>query len=384
MSLTCASQDCSPEIDIVCLSHLRWNWVFQRPQHLLTRAARSRRVFFVEEPVMEPDALPRLVLSHPHKNVTVGTPHIASGLEGQRLQRILGDMLDRMLASHAVDSYLLWYYTPMALPFSRHLQPTAVVYDCMDQLSAFAGAPPELLDLEQELLSRCDVVFTGGLSLFDAKQRLHNRVYCYPSSVDVDHFSAARTWSVDPLDQSAVRRPRLGYYGVIDERLDLGLIASLAHARPDWELVLVGPIAKIEQERLPRAANIHYLGAKNYADLPAYVAGWDVALMPFARNEATKYISPTKTPEYLAAGKPVVSTSIRDVIRTYGEARLVRIADEVDEMVSAVEESLLENPVERLRRADGLLQQLSWDKTWDGMQTVLTGLPVFRFTAEAA
>jgi UDP-galactopyranose mutase len=246
----------------------------------------------------------------------------------------------------------------------------------MDQLSAFAGAPTDLIDLERELLRRCDAVFTGGLSLFEAKQRLHERVFCFPSSVDVEHFATARSCAMEPQDQAPVARPRLGYFGVIDERLDLPLIASLAEARPQWQLILVGPFAKVDERRLPRAANIHYLGPKRYDELPAYVAGWDVALMPFARNEATRYISPTKTPEYLAAGKPVVSTSIRDVVRTYGQWGVVRIADEVDAVVSAVEEAFLEDSHERLTRVDGLLSQQSWDKTWDHMEAVLTSIPI--------
>jgi UDP-galactopyranose mutase len=255
----------------------------------------------------------------------------------------------------------------------------------MDQLSAFAGAPPELLDLERELLSRCHAVFTGGLSLFEVKQRLHNGVHCFPSSVDVEHFMAARTCPDEPMDQAPLPRPRLGYCGVIDERLDLQLIKSLAEARPQWQFLLLGPVTKIEERRLPTAANIHYLGPKRYEELPAYLAGWDVALMPFARNEATRYISPTKTPEYLAAGKPVVSTSIQDVVTTYGECGLVRIADKVDEVLLAVEKSLRDDPSERLPRVDALLRQQSWDKTWEKMQAVLSGLPVKGdFAAKAA
>jgi UDP-galactopyranose mutase len=350
----------------------------------MTRAARTRRVLFFEEPVIRPNTVRGFGLSHPHPNVTVATPYVPSQLEGQRLQEILSELLNRFLDSQRVESYLLWYYTPMALNFSRHLEPTVVIYDCMDQLSAFSGAPPELLDLERELISRCHAVLTGGLSLFEAKQRLHHRVFCFPSSVDVEHFMAARRSCVEPIDQAAVPRPRLGYCGVIDERLDLPLIASLARARPQWQVILVGPVTKLDERQLPRAANIHYLGPKRYEELPVYLAGWDVALMPFARNDATRYISPTKTPEYLAAGKPVVSTSIRDVARTYGEWGLVRIADDVDDVLSAVDESMSEDPIQRLVRVDAFLSQQSWDKTWDAMETVLEGLPTGRELAQRA
>jgi UDP-galactopyranose mutase len=362
--------------DLLCLSHLRWNWVFQRPQHLMLRAAKNRRVFVFEEPVRSDGSLTRLALTYPHPNVTVATPHIPHE-PGQPLRdATVKKLLDDLIRIQGLTDYVLWYYTPMALSFSRHLRPAAIVYDCMDQLSAFAGAPPELADLERQLLARCDAVFTGGLSLFEAKQGLHANVHCFPSSVDVQHFSRARGWLQEPDDQAKVPRPRLGYFGVIDERIDLDLIAAVAKARPAWQLILVGPVTKIDERTLPRSSNIHYLGAKSYDDLPGYVSGWDVALMPFARNPATRYISPTKTPEYLAAGKPVVSTSIRDVVRTYAGCGCVRIADEPAAFVAAVEQCFLEDPLSRLRQADLLLAQHSWDDTWRRMHTILEGVHV--------
>ncbi len=359
--------------NILCLSHLRWNWVFQRPQHLLTRAAESCQVFVFEEPLYSHLPVPRLVLSYPHPNVTVATPHLREDQDDIAREASLRTLLDHLIEGKGMGEYVLWYYTPMALSFSRHLSPAAIIYDCMDELSAFAGAPPHLADLERELLSRCDAVFTGGPSLFEVKRPLHAQVYCFPSSVDVAHFASARKWIRQPEDQADLPRPRLGYFGVIDERLDLQLIEALAKARPMWQIVLIGPVTKIEERTLPRAANIHYLGAKRYQDLPAYVAGWDVALMPFARNDSTRFLSPTKTPEYLAAGKPVVSTSIRDVVRMYGAPGYVRIADSAQHFIEAVEMSLHEDPVERVTKVDALLGQQSWDMTWSQMQFIVDG-----------
>ena len=261
-----------------------------------------------------------------------------------------------MRRGYDIDDYVLWYYTPMALDASRHLaSPRAVVYDCMLELSAFRGAPPDLIVREAELLGRATLVFTGGQSLYEAKCRQHPRVYPFPSSVDVDHFAAARRALTDPADQEPIPRPRLGFYGVIDERLDLDLLLALATIRPSWHIVMVGPVAKIDADDLPARPNIHYLGMKGYAELPLYLSGWDVALLPFARNEATRYISPTKTPEYLAAGRPVVSTSIRDVVRPYGDQGLVRIADTPGDMVLAVEAALSENADERAAAVDPFL-----------------------------
>ena len=353
--------------DLICLSHLRWNFVFQRPHHLLTRCAAERRVFFVEEPVWGEDTTPRLDLQQSN-NITVIVPHLPHGSDEIVVMRRL---IDEVIAAQQIERYVLWYYTPMALGFTSHLQPDAVVYDCMDELSSFAHAPVELRQFEQELLRRADVVFTGGQSLYEAKRHLHRNIHPFPSSVDVEHFAQARVADADPEDQRDIPRPRLGFFGVIDERMDLELLAGIADARAHWQIVILGPLAKIEPVTLPRRRNIHYLGPKTYAQLPQYIAGWDVALLPFARNDATRYISPTKTPEYLAAGKPVVSTSIRDVIRPYAHQGLVRIADSVEGFVDACEAAMTEDAVARQRDADVFLRQTSWDGTWTRMQRLV-------------
>jgi glycosyltransferase involved in cell wall biosynthesis len=366
------TSDFGPQLDLVCLSHLRWNFVFQRPQHLLTRGAVQRRVFYVEEPILTEANAPSLKLAS-SGGVTVVTPVLPSRLgSGPERDAALRRLLDECLARHDVRRFVLWYYTPMALAFSRHLSPELVVYDCMDELSAFAGAPPAMRAFEAELFARADVVFTGGRSLYEAKRALHANVHAMPSSVDVAHFAQARQVSSEPHDQAALSRPRLGYFGVIDERMDLGLLAAVADARPDWQIVMVGPVVKIDPASLPRRANLHFLGAKQYAELPQYIAFWNVALMPFARNESTRFISPTKTPEYLAAGKPVVSTSIRDVVRPYGRRGLVRIADEPAAFVRACDEAMGEDPVVRMRMADAFLETTSWDRTWSRMCSLMT------------
>jgi UDP-galactopyranose mutase len=243
----------------------------------------------------------------------------------------------------------------------------------MDELSAFKGAPPVLKQRERELMRRASLVFTGGQSLYEAKRRSHGNVYAFPSSVDVEHFAQARRRGVDPDDQTSIPHPRLGFFGVIDERMDLDLLDGLAAARPDWHLIMVGPVVKIDSSSLPQRANIHYLGPKTYRDLPRYISGWDVALMPFARNEATRFISPTKTPEYMAAGKPVVSTGIRDVVRPYGREGLVRIADDVPGFVSACSAAMSEEAGQRHRQADAFLRQTSWDGTWNRMRLLVDG-----------
>jgi UDP-galactopyranose mutase len=254
----------------------------------------------------------------------------------------------------------------MMLKFSRGLSPICVVYDCMDELANFRFAPPELAGLERELFRAADVVFTGGYSLYEAKRGQHRNVHPFPSSVDRVHFGKARAAVADPADQAGIPRPRLGFFGVVDERMDLDLLAAIADADQRWSVVVVGPVAKIDPADLPRRANLHYLGGKAYDELPSYLAGWNVALMPFAINESTRFISPTKTPEYLAGGKPVVSTPIVDVVRHYGALRGVTIAADASAFVAACREALA-LPPSWLNDADQTLAALSWDETFRQM-----------------
>lgn len=354
--------------DLVCLSHLRWDFVYQRPQHLLSRCAQTRRVFFVEEPVVEFVDSWWLEVNQRECGVWVVVPHIPDWISDALKTTMHQSLIDELFEDHAIANPILWYYTPNALTFTEHLQAAAVVYDCMDELSAFKGASPRLRELERQLMQRADVVFTGGQSLYEAKQHLHSNIHAFPSSIDAAHFAQARTFAEEPADQQDIPHPRLGFYGVIDERMDLDLLEGIAAAKPDWHLVMIGPVVKIEPSQLPQRPNIHYLGGKSYQELPHYLAGWDVAMLPFARNESTRFISPTKTPEYLAAGKPVVSTSIRDVVRPYGEQNLVQIADTVTDFVAAAERAM-QSQLETnwLHRVDSFLAQNSWDQTWASM-----------------
>lgn len=354
---------------LVCFSHLRWDFVYQRPQHLLSRCAQARRVFFVEEPIFTSSQSSWLEVSRRECGVSIVVPHLPNGVDRAIATEIQQTMIDGLLDRWSISNSIFWYYTPMALSFTAHLKPLVVVYDCMDELSAFKGASPLLRDYEAQLFQRADVVFTGGQSLYEAKQHQHRNVHAFPSSIDVGHFFQARTITADPADQVEIPHLRLGFYGVIDERMDIELLDGLAAARPDWHLVLIGPVVKIHPDSLPRRPNIHYLDSKSYQELPQYLAGWDVALLPFARNESTRFISPTKTPEYLAAGKPVVSTSIRDVVRPYGQAGFVQIADTVPECVAAVELALQQTHRDPtwLDRVDAFLAHNSWDQTWNQM-----------------
>lgn len=354
---------------MLCLSHLRWGFVYQRPQHVMSRLAQSYDVLFFEEPVFADNAKPQLLSSQPTQGVTVLVPQLPAGVPHERVIVLQRELLDTYLAEHPHDELLLWYLTPMSLAFTEHLKGQVTIFDCMDELSAFMGAPPELIDREQQLLARADVVFTGGHSLWEAKRHQHANAHSMPSSVDIAHFAKARDLLPDPADQAGISRPRLGFFGVIDERFDIQLVDELARQRPQWQVVLIGPVVKIDPQTLPRRANIHYLGAKQYNELPQYLAGWDVALMPFAINASTRFISPTKTPEYLAGGRPVVSTPIADVISGYGASGVVAIADTPAAFIAAVEQALSAEARDSvLAQADAALNGMSWDKTCAAMK----------------
>ena len=345
----------------------------------MSRFARDRRVFFVEEPLFDSNEPTLTVAVCPLTNVNVVTPHLNA--EADR-NNVLRTLLVDFVKSKRIVNPIVWFYTPMALEFfPESITPAAVVYDCMDELSMFKGAPQQLVPLEQHLLKTANLVFTGGVSLFEAKRLLHPHVHPFPSGVDAFHFVQARTCSKEFAEHAGMARPRLGYAGVIDERIDLPLIDDVARRRPEWQIVMIGPIAKISPDVLPRRANIHWLGMKDYADLPKYFAGWDVGIMPFALNDSTRFISPTKTPEYLSAGLPVVSTAIRDVVRPYGELGLARIAHTADEFIAASEQAIgVDMCLKWRERADEFLKSLSWESVWSGMNNLIEGVLASRRT----
>jgi glycosyltransferase involved in cell wall biosynthesis len=357
--------------DLVCFSHLRWNFVFQRPQHLLSRFAKVYRLFYVEEPIFH-DHEDTIIITLTKENVFVVVPHLRQGTQQQTLEQRQEALLQQMFRTLRLTNYIFWYYTPMALAFTSSFNPDVVVYDCMDELSAFKFAPPSLKQNELELLKRADVVFTGGHSLYEAKKHSHQNIHPFPSSIDKEHFYKGRLKMADPADQAGIPHPRIGFYGVVDERMDIQLIGEVASKRPEWHFVIIGPVVKIDPATLPKNSNIHYLGGKTYNELPAYLGGWDIAIIPFALNESTRFISPTKTPEYLSAGKPVISTSIRDVVHPYGTNNLVHIADSASEFIQAAEKEL--NQADRnawLTKVDEFLSDVSWDNTWKKMMELI-------------
>jgi len=355
---------------LLVYSHLRWEFVYQRPQHVISRIAQTRPVLFIEEPIgnAQSDSWER---SEAAPGVCVYRPRlrgeIKPGFDPANSHRMIA-LLEQLTMHEGICRHTAWLYTPQALQIAHALAPEVLVYDCMDELANFRNASPELPALERELLRHADVVFTGGPSLYRAKKNLHPKVFCFPSSVDVAHFSKGRPGEPVAADIDSLPRPRLGYYGVIDERFDASLIDAASEAHPEWQFVLVGPVVKIDAADLPQRDNIQYTGAKPYKDLPRYLAGWDVCLLPFALNDATRFISPTKTLEYMAAEHPIVTTSIRDVVGPYAD--VVYVGDGPADFIAACERALTARPSEVNRRRAAMkkvLARTSWDETVRGM-----------------
>jgi glycosyltransferase involved in cell wall biosynthesis len=357
--------------DIIVFSHLRWEFVTQRPQHLLKRfAAKGHRIFFVEEPLsFTPQQRGEAHIFQADDRITVVQPYI----ELEKYAKQVKPILKNLVTTFNITSPILWFYSAFFEEVITDLEHSLVIYDAMDELSAFKGASPQLLSKEKHLFKQADIVFTGGKSLFESKRKQHHEVYCFPSSVDKTHFLKAESATTPiPADLQKIPLPRVGFYGVIDERMDLQLLKKVAQKLPSVSFVMIGPVVKIDANSLPQLKNIYYLGAKNYQELPAYLKGIDVAMMPFALNESTKFISPTKTLEFMAAKKPIVSTAIYDVARDYQQE--VKVVRSATHFTNAVEEYLQESASERRKRVARqlkVIEKTSWDNTAAEMKKII-------------
>lgn len=354
--------DFHKDYDIIVFCHLRWDFVYQRPQHIISRLSKKFKILVVEEPVhVEGNGL-NPNLNEINLNLHVLQPQISDMAE-------LGDYLKKLLKQKAFPT--AWFYSAAFGNVLDVLDFDTVIYDCMDELSLFKGASGELIQQENYLLSAVDLVFTGGKSLYESKKLKHNNVHCFPSSVDVDHFSTSfEKLAKIPEDIKNISKPIIAYYGVIDERIDLDLIKTTADKMPDYSFVMIGPICKIEENDLPRGENIHYLGMKSYDELPVYLSQFDIAMMPFALNDSTKFISPTKTLEYMCAYKPIISTKIKDVVRDYSDC--VNLIETTEDFCAAIR-----NPKQDFEESyKEILENTSWDKTVEKMSSLITKISV--------
>lgn len=326
---------------------------------------------YFEEPVFDASA-PRLALSHPAKGVLLAVPHLPPNSSRTAAEAALRRMVNRVVAELGDVRPVLWYCTPMAVGYTDHLKPSAIIYDCTEAPKpsrVAATSAPEWSERERWLFERADVVFTDSHSLCQHTRRTTRHANIYPmlSSVDLGHFGRAREPLVEPPDQDEIPHPRVGFCGVIDERIDTTLLGELARARPDLQFVMVGPIIGIDPATLPQSPNLHWLGSKSQTQIPAYIAGWDVAMLPLVCNEATLFTSPSKTAQYLAAGKPVVATPIPNVVEPYGRDGLAWIGDNFGEFADALDEALSSDRYARVIHADDYLADHSWQATWNEM-----------------
>ncbi len=354
---------------IIVHCHLRWDGVWQRPQQFLSRLSQSHRILFVEGPTVVPEeSSPRYELkdAEGYPNIKIMRTYFPASrfykdgawVDSERL-RLLDEALQNELSGE-FECPVQWFYDPMAVFFAHKLKDRAVVYDCMDQLSQFKFAPPELVHREQKLLEAADVVFTGGRKLWESKSQTNSNCHFYGCGVDIEHFSKARSeQTVIPNDVHFVHRPILGYFGVVDERIDYELITRLADANPDWSIVVIGPVAKVDPNALPCRVNIYWVGRREYATLPAYTKAFDVCLMPFALNEATEYINPTKALEYMATGKPIVSTAVPDVVSNFGQ--VVKVARSTEEFIKLCQEAVKSPDQTAIQRGLKMASENSWE-----------------------
>ena len=354
-------------LDLVCFSHLRWDYVYHRPQHLLTRFAAKFRVFFVEEPIMY-KGTDKFEVTITKSNVWRVIPMLSSRKVKKSLAERQTLLLNSLFSIFEIKEYIFWYYSPLAISFTKQFSPLKIIYDCNEEFSVNKLAPATVSELESELLQKSDIVFASGINLFNVKKKCNSNIHLIPGSLDKEHFFKARKQLIEPPDQCGIPHPRIGYFGVIDERFDSKLLKSVADSRPDWHFVLIGPVVNIKMEDLPKNINIHYLGGKSYDMLPKYLSRWDVAMIPFEDNLHTKFTNPAKTPEYLAGGKPVISTLITDVVKQYGDNKLVWIVNTPFQFINGVEHELHgKNKKEWLKNVDAYLATTSWDKTFSQM-----------------
>lgn len=343
---------------MIVFCHLRWDFVYQRPQHIISRMSDHYKILVIEEPIHH-DGKSSYDLEEINPNLTILKPKVNSIPEIRNVLQLL----------NLQEIEIAWFYSPAFVDLLPYLKINTIIYDCMDELSQFKGASLELRAQEKLLLQEADLVFTGGKSLYEAKSKLSSEVHCFPSSVDVPHFNKASETIKIPADIKNIKKPIVGYIGVIDERIDLPLINETAQLMPEVSFVMIGPLAKIRDEDLPRGSNIHYLGMKQYDELPGYLKAFDIAMMPFALNESTEFISPTKTLEYMAADKPIISTAIKDVVRDYSKALdVISNAEEFSQAISGVLQA--ENTHDSAR-FEAILKKTSWDATVGKMMELL-------------
>jgi UDP-galactopyranose mutase len=370
-------------IDLICFSDLSWNTDFKRAEQLMTKFAKQQRVFFLEDLVEVETEHPFLLGNTLSGGVKIYIPHLPIGLPKNKIDETIKFLLDELIAKENIINFISWYYNPMALAYSQHLKAKCIIYDCIKEVSLIKNPDAELMKLESDLLKNADLVFTDGITLYEQKKNKSSNIYTIISSIDREHFAKC-TSTPDPIDQAGIPHPRLGYYGVINNQLDLDLLSSIADNLCEWQFIILATEDIFEMENSPKQSNVHFLGKKQYKDLPCYLSGWDVVMLPFAKNETTKFLSPTITSESLAAGKPIVSTSIKCVVHPFGEQGLVYLADNSESFAENAKIAYISKEnLDWKMKADHFLNENSWENTWKKMNDLIASF-LFSKTQHAA
>ena len=343
--------------DLLVFSHLRWDYIFQRQLQVLSRYAKHRRVYFIEEAILGVTNEPRLYIKTADAKLNIIVPYLPNGLSDSEVNTSMRLMLDELLLDEDIENFTTFYYSPKPLIYSSHLKPSLIFFDCMDD---------ERLLSNNELINKSNYIFTSSQSLHEDNSSHQYNLHLLPDSFEFAHFEKSRVLLNEPHDQINIPHPRIGYYGVVDEKFNLKLLDKMSDLRPEFQFIIMGPVVGIDSSTLPKKPNIHYLGKKDFQSLPFYLSSWDCAFMPYAHNDATRFTSPTKTAELLASGTPVVSTSIFNVVHPYADAKLIHIADHPEHFVECIEKAINESNYdpEWLERVDQFLEGKSWDSTF--------------------
>jgi UDP-galactopyranose mutase len=356
--------------DLICFSCVPWDFIYHRPQHLMTRFAKHFRVIYVEPPAYG-EGHPSYELSYPKENIISVKLRLPAGLPEEQAANVQQEKLAQFLNDLQVKHYVFWYYSPVALTFTNAFQPVLKVYDCMTEFP-YAQDGIDVRALEDSLLRQADFVFTAGPSLHETRRSFNQNTYCLPGSVDIDHFYGARYYHADPAEQAKIPHPRIGFAGVIDDRIDFTLLKAVALRKPEWHLVLLGPIVGLKKSDLPELSNLHFIEKKSYEELPGYISGWNITMLPFAHTDATRFINPLQATEFLAAGKPVIAAPVIDIIRTYGNRGLIQIAGTPEEFVRVANTHFTSrDKTEWNDHVAEFLSLNSWDKTWQRMMDMI-------------
>lgn len=359
--ITLSNQDTAQYYDMIVFCHLRWHFVYQRPQHIISRISKTMKTLFIEEPLYNNESKESGNLIIINDMLHVLQPNVK---DIESIAAIIPEYVKNK------DIPVGWFYSAIFCPLSECIDFETIVYDCMEELSLLKGSAKNVINQEKYLISNADIIFTSGKSLYELKKQWHTNVHCFPSSVDEPHFAKALNGIKVADDVANLQSPIVGYYGVIDERIDFALLHETALKLPNVSFVMIGPLSKIEKNDLPQEDNIHYLGMKSYNELPHYLKAFDIAMIPFAVNDTTKYISPTKTLEYMSAGKPIISTKITDIVHDYGIC--LSMVESADEFYEAIKFALDKTDHFSMElEYHKILKKTSWDITAVKMKSII-------------